>query len=116
MSRYSSIDASSSRSVTKWSVLRISRRSRPDSLVISMRAVSGWVRISEEIEVSVLNRKCGLIWLASASILRGQQQLFLLLQPVLDAGVVPDLDRRGDGEHRRQQDDGQRPERASVGR
>ena len=69
MSRYSSIEASSSRSVTKWSVLRIRRRSRPESLVISMRAVSGCVRMSEEIDVSVLNRKCGLIWLASASIL-----------------------------------------------
>jgi len=33
-----------------------------------MRAVSGCVRMSEEIEVSVLNRKCGLIWLASDSI------------------------------------------------
>src|SRR3954449_2466890 len=33
-----------------------------------MRAVSGCVRISEEIDVSVLNRKCGLIWFASASI------------------------------------------------
>ena len=68
MSRYSSIESSSSRSVTKWSVLRIRRRSRPDSFVISIRAVSGWVRISDEIDVSVLNRKCGLIWLASASI------------------------------------------------
>ncbi len=50
-------------------MLRISRRSSPESFVISMRAVSGCVRISDEIEVSVLNRKCGLIWLASASIL-----------------------------------------------
>ena len=74
-----------------------------------MRAVSGCVRISDEIDVSVLNRKCGLIWLASASILRRQQQLLLLLQPVLDARVVPDLDRRGDAEHRREQDDEQRP-------
>jgi hypothetical protein len=32
-----------------------------------MRAVSGCDRISEEIDVSVLNRKWGLIWLASAS-------------------------------------------------
>ena len=67
MSRYSSIDASSSRSVTKCSWLRKSRRSSFDSLVISMRAVSGCERISDEIDVSVLNRKCGLIWLASAS-------------------------------------------------
>ena len=71
--------------------------------MISMRAVSGCERISEEIEVSVLNRKCGLIWLASASILRRQQQLLLLLQAVLDARAVPDLDRRRDGEHRREQ-------------
>ena len=64
--------------------------------MISMRAVSGCVRISDEIDVSVLNRKCGLIWFASASSLRRQQQLFLLLQAVLDARVVPDLDRRRD--------------------
>ena len=31
------------------------------------RAWSGLVRISEETEFSVLNRKCGLIWLVSAS-------------------------------------------------
>ena len=37
--------------------------------MISIRAVSGCVRMSEEMDVSVLNRKCGLIWLASASIL-----------------------------------------------
>ncbi len=36
-------------------------------MTISMRAVSGCDRISDEIEVSVLNRKCGLIWFASAS-------------------------------------------------
>ena len=41
----------------------------PESFVISMRAVSGFVRISDEIEASVLKRKCGLIWFASASIL-----------------------------------------------
>ena len=34
---------------------------------ISIRAVSGFERISDEIELSVLNRKCGLIWLDSAS-------------------------------------------------
>ncbi len=67
MSRYSSIASSSSRSVTKCSWLRSSRRSSPDSLTISIRAVSGCDRISDEIEVSVLKRKCGLIWLASAS-------------------------------------------------
>ena len=33
-----------------------------------MRAVSGCERISDETEVSVLKRKCGLIWLLSASI------------------------------------------------
>ena len=32
-----------------------------------MRAVSGCERMSDEIDVSVLNRKWGLIWLASAS-------------------------------------------------
>ena len=68
MSRYSSIDSSSSRSVTKCWWLRSSRRSRPDSLMISIRAVSGCERMSDEIDVSVLKRKCGLIWLLSASI------------------------------------------------
>ena len=32
--------------------------------------------------------------------LRGEQQLLLFLEPVLDARAVPDLDRRGDGQHR----------------
>jgi hypothetical protein len=36
---------------------------------MSVRAVSGCDLISEEIDVNVLNRKCGLIWLASASTL-----------------------------------------------
>ena len=67
MSRYSSIASSSSRSVTKCSWLRSRRRSSPESFTISIRAVSGCDRISDEIEVSVLKRKCGLIWLASAS-------------------------------------------------
>ena len=31
------------------------------------RAWSGSVRISDETELSVLNRKCGLIWLVSAA-------------------------------------------------
>mgnify|MGYP003346763499 CR=1 FL=1 len=66
MSRYSSIDSSSSRRLTKWSVLRISRRSRPDSLMMSIRAVSGCVRMSDEMDVSVLKRKCGLTWAFSA--------------------------------------------------
>ena len=35
--------------------------------MISVRAVSGLERINDEIDVSVLKRKCGLIWLASAS-------------------------------------------------
>ena len=81
----------------------------PTASMISIRAVSGCVRMSDEIEVSVLNRKCGLIWLASASILRGQQQLLLFLQPVLDARVVPDLDRRRDAQHRREHDQSKRP-------
>ena len=43
-----------------------------------------------------------------------EQQLLLFLQPVLDAGVVPDLDRRGDAEDGGEQDDDQRPERARA--
>ena len=37
------------------------------SFTIISRAESGSRRTSEEIEFSVLNRKCGLIWLCSAS-------------------------------------------------
>ena len=36
--------------------------------MISIRAVPAAMRISDEIDVSVLKRKCGLIWFASASI------------------------------------------------
>ena len=35
--------------------------------MMSARAVFGWERISDEIDARVLNRKCGLIWLLSAS-------------------------------------------------
>ena len=49
--------------------------------------------MSDEIDVSVLNRKCGLIWFASACDARRHEQLLLFLQPVLDARAVPDLDR-----------------------
>ena len=59
--------SSSSRSVTKCSWLRRRRRSSPDSFTISVRAVSGSDLMSDEIDVSVLNRKCGLIWLARAA-------------------------------------------------
>ena len=59
--------SSSSRSVTKCSWLRSRRRSSPESFTMRVRAVSGCDRMSDEIDVSVLNRKCGLIWLASAS-------------------------------------------------
>ncbi len=98
MSRYSSIASSSSRSVTKCSWLRSSRRSSPDSFTISIRAVSGFDRISDEIDVSVLKRKCG-IDLAGERFDAGRhQQLLLLLQPVLDPGAVPDLDRHGDAQ------------------
>ena len=55
--------------------------------------------------MSVLNRKCGLIWLASASIFAASSSFSCSCEPVLDARVVPDLDRRRDAEHRREQDD-----------
>ena len=87
MSRYSSIAASSSRSGTKCS--GSAAAGGAVSLTINTRAVSGLDRINEEIEVSVLNRKCGLIdWRAPR---RGHQQLLLLGEPVLDAGAVPIL-------------------------
>ena len=37
------------------------------SFTIMSRAESGLPRTSDEMEFSVLNRKCGLIWLCSAS-------------------------------------------------
>ena len=40
-----------------------------------------------------------------------EQQLLLFLQPMLDARVVPDLDRRGDGEDRGEQNHDHRPDR-----
>ena len=66
MSRYWSIDCSSSPKVTKGSLFLRRWRSRFESFPISIRAVSGFVRMSDEIEFSVLNRKCGLIWLDRA--------------------------------------------------
>ena len=61
--------SSSSCSVTNCSWFRISFRNNPDSFWITVRAVSGCDRINDETDVSVLNRKCGLIWLLSASTL-----------------------------------------------
>ena len=52
-------------------------------------------RVEQEVRVDLAGQRLDL---------RREQQLFLLLQPVLDARVVPDLDRRRDGEHRREQD------------
>ena len=43
---------------------------------------------------------------------RRQQQLLLLLQSMFDPRVVPDLDRRRDGQHRRQHHDDHRPREA----
>ena len=77
--------------------------------------MSGCVRISDEIDASVLNRKCGLIWLASASIARGEQQLLLFLQPVLDARVVPDLDRRRHTQRTVREQDDRSSRRREVG-
>ncbi len=51
----------------------------------------------------MLNRKCGLIWLASASILAASSSFSCSSQPVFDAGVVPDLDRRRHRQHGGQQ-------------
>ena len=77
---------------------------------MSIRAVSGFERISDEIDVSVLKRKCG-IDLAGERFDAGRhQQLLLLLQPVLDPGAVPDLDRDRDA-----QDGGENHERHQPG-
>ena len=105
MSRYSSTAASSSRSVTKCSWLRSSRRSSPDSLTMSsargLRLRSDErrdrrERVEQEVRVDLIGERLDA---------RRHQQLLLLGEPVLDARAVPDLDRNGDGEHRRQQDE-----------
>src|SRR6267143_1378863 len=63
------MNCSSSFSGTKVSCLRSSRRKILLSFKTTPRAESGSMRISAETVLSVLNRKCGLIWLESASIL-----------------------------------------------
>src|SRR6266478_5801846 len=62
------MNCSSSRSGTNVSCLRSSRRKMLLSLSTTPRAESGSNRISAETVFRVLNRKCGLIWLESASI------------------------------------------------
>ena len=61
------MNATSSRSGAKLSPLLSSRRKILDSRYTTCRALSGLVRISDETVFSVLNRKCGLIWVASAA-------------------------------------------------
>src|SRR5467141_2235646 len=61
------MNCSSSRSGTNVSCLRSSRRRMLLSFSTTPRAESGSKRISAETVFSVLNRKCGLIWLESAS-------------------------------------------------
>jgi len=58
---------SSSRRVLKFSCLRSRRRSTLESFTTITRAWLGSVRISEETELRVLNRKWGLIWLVRAA-------------------------------------------------
>ena len=53
-------------------------------------------RVEQEVRVDLVGERLDL---------RREQQLLLFLQPMLDARVVPDLDRRRDAEHRREQDD-----------
>src|SRR6266849_5308167 len=57
----------SSRSGTNVSCLRSSRRKMLLSFSTTPRAASGSKRISDDTVFSVLNKKCGLIWLESAS-------------------------------------------------
>ncbi len=95
MSRYSSIDSSSSRSVTKWS---LAAHQAPQQARELHDQHAGGVRlgadqrgdrgqrVEQEVRVDLAGERLDL---------RRQQQLFLFLQPVLDARAVPDLDRRG---------------------
>ncbi len=62
------MNCTSSRSVTNDSCVRISRRRMLASFTMISRAMSGSKRTSDDTVFSVLNRKCGLIWLCSASI------------------------------------------------
>ena len=61
--------------------------------MISIRAVSGSERISADTEVEGVEEKVRIDLALEHFDLRGQQQRVLFLQPVLDAGAVPDLDR-----------------------
>ena len=83
------------------------------SLEITSRAVSGSKRTSEEIEFSVLKRKCGLIWFCSASMRACSSKPLLLLQLDLDAHAVENLEFDPDGRHRRGVD--RRPHPQVVG-
>ena len=46
--------------------------------------------------------------------LGGQEQLFLFFEAMFDARVVPDLDGRRHGQHRREQNEHERPERLRI--
>src|SRR5712664_438125 len=61
------MNCNSSRSGTNVSCLRSSRRKILLSFSTTPRAASGSKRISDDTVFSVLNKKCGLIWLESAS-------------------------------------------------
>ena len=56
--------------------------------------------VEEEVRVNLIRERLDL---------RGEQQRFLFLQPMLDARVVPDLDGRRHAHHRRQQHEQHRP-------
>ena len=73
-------------------------------MTISIRAVSGCDLIRDEIDVNVLNKKCGLILAGQRVDLGRHQELLLFLEPVLDPRGVPDLDRNGHREHGGQHD------------
>src|SRR6267143_6271552 len=61
------MNCNSSRKGTNGSCLRSSRRKMLLSFSTTPRAASGSNRISDDTVFSVLNKKCGLIWLESAS-------------------------------------------------
>src|SRR5688572_29467881 len=110
MSRYSSIDSSSAQRhkllVTAQQATE-QRRELDDQRAggVGLRADQRGdrrQRVEQEVRVNLTLERLDL---------RRQEQLLLLLQPMLDAGAVPDLDRGGHADRRREHDHRHHPRR-----